>query len=693
MAQNYSTKTALEQATVPDDVRYVTIDCYASVGDGGGARYVRVAANPDYPGSIQSEDGKWWELDETVGDIRMFGAVADSTSSTQSSTQAIKNAIHWASATGKGQVLVPPGSFTMGALDTPVGDGTGIILGSEHSNVTIRGCGSHVSILKPISNKIEMFAIDGANNTVFEDIAFDNIYVPLQGQTKHFNNEPGGGVNQKGNAANAAIRQYSGENLTIRRLRFIKFIIASHYIGNNDDIAVLAGDFIAEDCEWTGCCQGILLEQPHRILLTNLRNADNIDSVNASPDPSHPVPDDPGHLLYVSNRAGKAPREIIVSNIMDTNGSSSCLKIRKGELVTVSDVTVDKNNRGIEIAGVENGAVSNCSIKLAQVVTADTNRRGLGLEDCGNVTASDIRIDISGVDAWGVVVQPEISQELFNNKNVSLTNIQVVNDMEHPGKNAFLIEGQARFRADFCGLIHTGVAASTRAVFGLTNGCTDARIFRPYYRTPGSPSPSSGRDLLVRIVPENKESDPKILLTTGTLVEYSRFDLDVAPTANTIQDDGKGNTTIIRDGVETGSWTPGFTFTTPGDLVVTTSQAAGKWFRRGDLLKYVGRWSGTIDNLNTGSSSGDLRIVGLVHSAATTASGVYLWPGATGQIRFANTATGVVNLSAFVGAGENFIRFRQDIDNGPGANLAVANFAPSTSNTIVIDVVVEFSVT
>lgn len=80
---------------------------YAADGDGGHARYVRVAAQPTHAGKFQSADGSWWEMDERDVDPRAFGAVPDAANADGSdaatftdSTAAINAALWYASLRG-----------------------------------------------------------------------------------------------------------------------------------------------------------------------------------------------------------------------------------------------------------------------------------------------------------------------------------------------------------------------------------------------------------------------------------------------------------------------------------------------------------------------------------------------------------------------------------------------------------------
>jgi hypothetical protein len=56
-----ASRTALQAANVPAAVVSLGVLGHAAVGDGGGARYKRVASEPAHPQKVQSADGAWWE--------------------------------------------------------------------------------------------------------------------------------------------------------------------------------------------------------------------------------------------------------------------------------------------------------------------------------------------------------------------------------------------------------------------------------------------------------------------------------------------------------------------------------------------------------------------------------------------------------------------------------------------------------
>ena len=100
-AYGHDSKPALEAVNVPPGIDHVFLRGYSSAGDGGAAHYKRVASEPGHPGKIQSNDGAWWEIDETRLNVKMFGT----------GTAAFQAAIDVLSANG-GRVTVPPGDYS-----------------------------------------------------------------------------------------------------------------------------------------------------------------------------------------------------------------------------------------------------------------------------------------------------------------------------------------------------------------------------------------------------------------------------------------------------------------------------------------------------------------------------------------------------------------------------------------------------
>ncbi|WP_069112255.1 peptidase G2 autoproteolytic cleavage domain-containing protein [Jiangella alba] len=77
--EGYLTAGEVTAAAVDPAVDFLQTQGYHAAGDGGGALYQRVTAQPAHAGALQSADGAWWELLSPEPNPVMFGAAADGT--------------------------------------------------------------------------------------------------------------------------------------------------------------------------------------------------------------------------------------------------------------------------------------------------------------------------------------------------------------------------------------------------------------------------------------------------------------------------------------------------------------------------------------------------------------------------------------------------------------------------------------
>ncbi|MEM1344127.1 MAG: glycosyl hydrolase family 28-related protein, partial [Pseudomonadota bacterium] len=105
-----TTRAAITSENVPAAVTAFRTTGYTSAGDGGGALYLRVGAEPAHAGKVQSGDGAWWELQpDPYLNARQIGAQGDDTTD---DTLAIKDWLDTAVALGA-PAFLPDGVYLM----------------------------------------------------------------------------------------------------------------------------------------------------------------------------------------------------------------------------------------------------------------------------------------------------------------------------------------------------------------------------------------------------------------------------------------------------------------------------------------------------------------------------------------------------------------------------------------------------
>lgn len=161
----FATRNAIAAATVGAAVSYIRTAGYATVGDLGAALYKRVVAEPAWAGKVQSADGAWWEIADSVVNVRSVGAKGDNSANDH---DALQGAID----SGR-EVYVPPGLYLTGSalnmltigqtlrgagpygtqiLSTfasgnvvNIGDGTNSVSGARITNITVGKSGATMS--------------------------------------------------------------------------------------------------------------------------------------------------------------------------------------------------------------------------------------------------------------------------------------------------------------------------------------------------------------------------------------------------------------------------------------------------------------------------------------------------------------------------------------------------------------------
>lgn len=186
VGQNWSidTRALCLTVNVPVVINTIVTGGYYTKGDGGGATYKRVAAQPAHNGKFQSKDGAWWELSANPVNVRMFGAKGDGVAD---DTNAFTYALAFANT-----IFVPNGSYRITFVDiasnkTIIGESLAakiyLTTGAAIKRPFNANGVSNVTI-KTLSIMGEAGAMDnGIYATTVFGLVLDNLY--LEGITNH----------------------------------------------------------------------------------------------------------------------------------------------------------------------------------------------------------------------------------------------------------------------------------------------------------------------------------------------------------------------------------------------------------------------------------------------------------------------------------------------------------------------------
>lgn len=531
------TIAALRLTNPITSIEAITVEGYTTPGDGGGGLFFYQSSDttsPDNGGTIivSTNGSRWYRIFSGGVNVKWFGATGNGTTD---DTGAIQNAI--SSITNGGEVYFPNGTYSVTApVATRVspGQGAAFILVTANSNIIFRGQDRDNTSIVPATNEIEIFAISTASNLTFEYLTFDNSANGiLQNQIKPASKAgPNTGIAGLGNSANTVLSQWQGNGgLTVNFCQFLDFNCAISYSGDYLNEAILVGELKVAQCIFNGCAFGVLPAQPETIMISECESIGLVTSINNSvSDPS-----DPCHLLYVTNRPGAAPYNISVVGCIDRFSDSSCIKIRKGLSVTVSDITTYNSGRGVEVWNCPVATVTNCSIQMGVPASADGDQTGLQITDCGTVTVSNCVVNTIGAAVqYGLRITTDTIPP-FGDNYVSVSNITVIYDMNSPQTNTLhpiYIQGQSNGMFDNLRAFHNSSIAGTFNYPITVVGCTGCVFFRPIHWAPFSPTDASH---LINI--DNTSSNCRVTFTDQ--------DLYVAYSSSTISDNGT-NDQIVR---------------------------------------------------------------------------------------------------------------------------------------------------
>lgn len=133
-SSDYESVAAVQAATIPSGQNSIRTAGYYAAGDLGGALYKKVLTQPSHNGKIQSADGAWWAIAETVLNPLQFGAKGDGTTDDAPACRSM-----FAANPNGGKVSIPRLPFL---LDSVVG---GHVFTFANNAVTIEGEGYNAS--------------------------------------------------------------------------------------------------------------------------------------------------------------------------------------------------------------------------------------------------------------------------------------------------------------------------------------------------------------------------------------------------------------------------------------------------------------------------------------------------------------------------------------------------------------------
>lgn len=127
----------IAQYPTPSDIDAITTEGYYVFGDGGAARYQRVASQPSTIGWAQSATGAYFDIRVSgAHDVRQYGAKGDGVTDDTATIQGVINKVNSLSG---GEVFLPPGSYkttsTLYVLGNVILHGSGFASKIVASNV------------------------------------------------------------------------------------------------------------------------------------------------------------------------------------------------------------------------------------------------------------------------------------------------------------------------------------------------------------------------------------------------------------------------------------------------------------------------------------------------------------------------------------------------------------------------------
>ncbi|TWB67799.1 hypothetical protein FBZ87_11342 [Nitrospirillum amazonense] len=155
--QTYESRAAAAALRIPKSTRTLRTSGYATAGDGGAARYIRVNTQASYAG-FQSADGAYWALNEVIVHPEMAGGLADGKTDIVPALDQLMGFLGPYS----GNTL-PSGGRIEFSCNRTYYAGSSVNTTGKHG-VKLIGCGNHSTVI----------TAKGGNYPVFYDNGYDN---------------------------------------------------------------------------------------------------------------------------------------------------------------------------------------------------------------------------------------------------------------------------------------------------------------------------------------------------------------------------------------------------------------------------------------------------------------------------------------------------------------------------------------
>jgi hypothetical protein len=395
-------------------------------------------------------------------------------------------------------------------------------------------------------------------------------------------------------------------------VEFTSFNISVGYIGDVDDNNVRIGTVTGRNCVFRDHVQGFLIDGAEHVHLLSSFDYSNRQSLNGNntdgtETDTTVVSNDPGHMTYVTDRSGAGPRTVLVIGVTGDDGEGSAVRVRKGDSVVVSDVTLTRYTRGLNVETASQVVLTNVAVKLrptTQAGVVDNNAKAVELVDCEHVEADNIVIDKRGTNSWGFFAQSSVGGATDNRRG-RIRGLTIIDDLSaSTGKAQLVLDAQTDWIVERPVFIHEGSVINSRAFVDL-NECTRVKVLHPQIRTPDGVADTWFAEM-------DADCD-------SCIIEWSARDLDQAPGAKTVTDAGTNNQ-IWRDGELTIAYTPEVTFATVGDFAPTYAIQQGRAVKRGRYVKVEFNITFSANAYTT--ASGEFRISLPVASAASGVSSI-----------------------------------------------------------------------